>query len=260
MRPSPLLAALLLAWSATGSHAGWREEAIRVSPQPFPPPVSTEAEYILGWNDLEAARMRLGIAPGPSGTLQMHGQGGTTGWVRRLWQLDARYASTIEAATLRPRDSWSVERYRHRTVWMISAFGPDKVWGRRATDPPGASPPRWRSWEVPVPQDFASAFLLARSQPLREGEVIPLVVFPGEAPYLVTVTVLRREPLTLGAQSVPAIRASFTIEAIQRDGSLQPHRKFRHGTLWISDDPRRLPLRAEVGVFIGSVFAEIAKP
>jgi hypothetical protein len=40
---------------------------------------------------------------------------------------------------------------------------------------------------------------------------------------------------------------------------LAPHKKFRSGRVWISDDARRLPLRAEVDVFIGSVFAELAK-
>ena len=40
--------------------------------------------------------------------------------------------------------------------------------------------------------------------------------------------------------------------------ALEPHRKFRSGTLWLSNDPDRILLRAEVQVFVGYVFAELA--
>ena len=36
------------------------------------------------------------------------------------------------------------------------------------------------------------------------------------------------------------------------------HHKFRSGTLWLSNDPDRILLRAEVQVFVGYVFAELA--
>jgi hypothetical protein len=42
-------------------------------------------------------------------------------------------------------------------------------------------------------------------------------------------------------------------------GRLAPHKKFRSGRVWISDDSRRIPLKAEVDVFIGSVFAKLVK-
>jgi hypothetical protein len=38
----------------------------------------------------------------------------------------------------------------------------------------------------------------------------------------------------------------------------KPHHKFRSGTLWLSNDPNRILLRAEVQVFVGYVFAELA--
>jgi hypothetical protein len=36
-----------------------------------------------------------------------------------------------------------------------------------------------------------------------------------------------------------------------------PHGKFRSGSVWISDDADRIPLRAEVDIFIGYVFGEL---
>ena len=49
------------------------------------------------------------------------------------------------------------------------------------------------------------------------------------------------------------------IDWIGKDYSLQPHKKFQRGTVWVSDDEVRLPLRVEVKVFIGHVFAELAE-
>ena len=38
---------------------------------------------------------------------------------------------------------------------------------------------------------------------------------------------------------------------------LEPHRKFRRATAWVSDDNDRLPLRIEAQIFVGTVFAEL---
>ena len=65
------------------------------------------------------------------------------------------------------------------------------------------------------------------------------------------------------AGSVPALRFSIRIDSIELWGAgrgrLAPHKKFHSGRIWISDDGRRIPLRAEVDIFIGSVFAELVK-
>jgi hypothetical protein len=44
----------------------------------------------------------------------------------------------------------------------------------------------------------------------------------------------------------------------KKGNALEPHRKFRSGTLWLSNDPDRILLRAEVQVFVGYVFAELS--
>jgi hypothetical protein len=38
---------------------------------------------------------------------------------------------------------------------------------------------------------------------------------------------------------------------------LEPHRKFRHATIWVSDDRDRILLRIEAQIFVGTVFAEL---
>jgi len=56
-----------------------------------------------------------------------------------------------------------------------------------------------------------------------------------------------------------AIRVALEIDRISKDYSLSPHKKFQTGTIWVSDDDLRLPLRIEVKVFVGSVFAELVE-
>jgi hypothetical protein len=38
---------------------------------------------------------------------------------------------------------------------------------------------------------------------------------------------------------------------------LEPHKKFRGATIWVSDDAERLILRIDAQIFVGTVFAEL---
>jgi Protein of unknown function (DUF3108) len=47
------------------------------------------------------------------------------------------------------------------------------------------------------------------------------------------------------------------LKKLGKNLELEPHRKFRRATVWISDDSDRIILRIEAQVFIGTVFAEL---
>jgi hypothetical protein len=47
------------------------------------------------------------------------------------------------------------------------------------------------------------------------------------------------------------------LSRVGKNLELQPHRKFRRASIWVSDDSDRLLLRAEAQIFVGSVFAEL---
>jgi hypothetical protein len=96
-----------------------------------------------------------------------------------------------------------------------------------------------------------------RSQPLQAQSVYRLVVYPATNAYLATATVLGREKLSVRAGSYNAIKIDLQLQRIGKNLDLQPHRKFRRATIWVSDDPDRVVLRIEAQVFIGTVFAEL---
>ncbi len=76
------------------------------------------------------------------------------------------------------------------------------------------------------------------------------------------VTVEKRENIRCMGRSCPALRLSLDVRKLEVKSS-RPTRavdysKFRSGTVWVSDDALRLPLRAEVHIFVGFVYGELA--
>jgi hypothetical protein len=102
-----------------------------------------------------------------------------------------------------------------------------------------------------------SALLFIRSQPLVDGSVQRIVVYPATNAYLATITVVGHEKVTVGAGTYPAIKLDLQLKKIGKKGELEPHRKFRRASVWLSDDADRLLLRIEAGVFVGTVFVDL---
>ena len=248
---------VLVALCATAA-AGWEKEARSLRGGDFPPPPEkVTARYVFGWSGIEAAEaeVRLQHEGGDRWTAEV--RGGTRGGARALWKLDAEYDAVVSGADWRSVSAKLTESYRHFRAEEKMEFRPGGVRSLRSTTKPGATPGDWTNFYVPGLRDMAGALLLARSQPLRQGDVIQLAVFPGEWMYLVRAKVEGREKLTWHGEERPVIRVSLEIDYINKDYSLRPHRKFQRGTVWVSDDQTRLPLRVEVKVFIGHIFAEL---
>ena len=255
-----LLPAALLLSVAAWVRADWRAQAVGLEPGAFPPPPErVQARYVFGWSGIEAASADVRLERGPSGIWNASVRGGTTGAARRLWKLDAEFDSEVAERGWRSVYCTLTEKYQRYRVTETSEFRPGGVRSRRVSTKEGSSPGNWLNFYVPGLRDMAGALLLARSQPLKDGDVLNLAVFPGEWMYLVRVKVLGRGELRWQGEKRKVIRCAMEIDWIGKDYSLQPHKKFHRGTVWVSDDELRLPLRVEVKVFIGHVFAELAE-
>lgn len=253
-----LVIAVLFTASAR-ALADWRTAAAALGPGQFPrPPEKLAAQYVFGWSGIEAAAADVRLERGEDNVWDVSVRGGTTGAARKLWKLDAEYEAKVSGAGWRSIHSTLTEKYRRYRVTETSEFRSGGVRSRRESTKEGASPPKWLNFYVPGLRDMAGALLLARSQPLADGDVLSLAVFPGEWMYLVRVNVLGRDTLRWQGEERKVIRCSMEIDWIDKDYSLKPHKKFHRGTVWVSDDELRLPLRVEVKVFIGHVFAELS--
>ena len=222
----------------------------------FPEMRPLRASYRFGWSGLTAATGDVHFTKPSENKFQLDGTGRTIGFVRALWKLDVSYQAIASAETLRPIETQQIESYRSKKIVTHLTFTNNGV-TRARTEGKGAAESKTRQFNFPNLFDLFSAMLYLRSQPLKERTIYRVVAYPATNAYLATVTVIGREKISVHAGSYSAIKLDLRLKRIGKQRQLEPHRKFRGATLWVSDDPERLLLRIEAQVFVGTVFAEL---
>jgi hypothetical protein len=252
-----LIPALALLSASTVSGAKWEATVTASSPPTFPAPRPMHAKYGFGWSGFPGATADVRFTKPSGDRFQLDGAVHTIGLVRALWKFDANHTSIVDAGTLHPVEVKQIENVRSKKTVTTLSFEPNGVTSRE-TETPGKTPgPKIRHFDSPHLFDLLSALLYLRSQPLQERSVQRVVVYPATSAYLTTVTVQGRERLTVPAGTYNAIKLDLQLSKIGKNRELEPHRKFRRATVWMSDDPDRLLLKIEAQIFVGSVFAEL---
>jgi len=241
-------------------YADWDASLTPVASVPFAPIDPFEATYRFGWQGVSAGGARVRVSDSThSSRRRIVASGGPNEWVRRLWNYHANYQGEAEINGQVPSWFHMYESIAKQMMVSDAFFTPGAVFAchRFTTE----SKP-WLYTPLPGIRDLFAAMLFIRSQPLHTKDHLRLTTFPDRNPYLVDLTVAGRETIKVMGREVKAIRFDLRIQTIEtmgpNIGRLTPHRKFRSGRVWMSDDNRRLPLKAEVDVFIGSVFAELS--
>ena len=249
---------IFTAESLSFAAESWRGRLAPVVPGPFPLIRSFHGEFRFGWSNIEAAGAVANFS-NDGGQIRVEVSGGTTGLARTLWEMDATHKAWIRADGLQPVYFEQLEKYAKKTVEMQAVFKPDVLWYWRRVSPDPTNAAKWKRLKIEPVRDIISAMLFIRSQPLRDGDAIGVIAFPGDAPYLVETKVAGRTTIDVGGQMRPAIKLEFALKKIEvkKGGRLTEHKKFRNGTVWLSDDPDRIPLRAEVNIFVGFVYGEL---
>jgi hypothetical protein len=252
-----LIAALVLLSASAVPGAKWEATVTASSPPTFPPPRPMHARYGFGWSGFPGATADVRFTKSSGDRFQLDGNVHTIGLVRTLWKFDATLTSIVDAGTLHPLETKQVENVRSKKTVTTLSFEANGVTSREI-ETPGKNPgPKVRRFESPHLFDLLSALLYLRSQPLQERAVQRLVVYPQTSAYLATVTVQGRERLTVPAGTYNAIKLDLQLSKIGKNRELEPHRKFRRASVWMSDDADRLLLKIEAQIFVGSVFAEL---
>lgn len=249
-----LFLAPALAFSAPGD---WQRKLSSDKPGPFPLPHALRANYSLGWFTFKGGEANAVFSKPRGNLVQLEVRGGTTGWVRGLWKLDASHKAIAHASTLRPIQVKQIEAYSGKTITTRLAFNERGVTSLRVPRPPEAIPPKEQKFLFPDLFDMQTALLWVRSQRLVPGESYSLVVFPATTPYLATVRVIGREKIRVKAGRFSALKFELKLQKVTPELGLEPHKKFKRGVAWISDDADRIVLRAEAEIFVGSVWAEL---
>lgn len=252
-----LLGAGFLHLTVLGAGAPDWEKTVTTLPRgSFPNPRPLVATYNFGWNEVVAATAEIRFDKSGD-QLQLQGTGGTVGMVRALWKFDTHHRALADATTLHPISMHEVDELRSKTVTTDITFKGDSL-ERVRTDTKANNIPKPKTFSFAGGVfDMHSALLYLRSQSLHEGDVYRVLVYPATSPYLVTLTVAAREPITIAAGSYPAIKLDVQLKKVGKKNELEPHKKFRRASVWISDDPDRLLLRIEASIFVGKVFTEL---
>ncbi|MFL6583061.1 MAG: DUF3108 domain-containing protein [Chthoniobacterales bacterium] len=231
----------------------WQSSLTPATPGSFPPLRPLRATYRFGWSGFTAATADMHLARSGNNSV-LEAKARTVDMARPLWPFDAEHMATADTSTLRPIEVKQTESERSKRVTTTLAFDAHGVTAKRGEV---SGPLKARRFDRANFFDLQTSLLFTRSQPLTNGSATRFIIFPGKDPYLVILTVLGRERVTIPAGTYNAIKLDLKLNKIGKNNELKPHKKFRKATVWLSDDGDRIPLRAEAEVFIGSVFAEL---
>ncbi|HZR06873.1 MAG TPA: DUF3108 domain-containing protein [Candidatus Udaeobacter sp.] len=245
-----------LALCSSSLAENWEATVSKDPPGNFPELRPLRASYRFGWSGFTAATGDVHFTRPSEDKFQLDGTGRTIGLVRALWKLDVNYQAVASAGTLRPIKTKQIESYRSKKIVTHLTFTNNGV-TRLRTEGKGAAEPKIRHFNFPNLFDLFSAMLYLRSQPLKDRSVYRVVAYPATNAYLAIVTVIGREKISVHAGNYSAIKLDLQLKRIGKQRQLEQHRKFRRGTIWVSDDAERLLLRIEAQVFVGTVFAEL---
>ena len=248
---------LLVLCAGTALGANWESSLTTASPRTFPALRPLQAKYRFGWSGFTGGSGEVRVSKASGGRLQVDAKLQTIGLVRTLFKYDATQTSTADAGTLRPLEVRMIENDRSKKIVTVCNYDSTGVTSRELETPGKNAAPTVRRFDAPNLFDMQTGLFYLRSQPLEERNVQRIVVYPGNQPYLATITVLGRERLTVPAGTYNAIKLDLQLSKIGKDRELKPYKKFRRATAWIADDADRVLLRIEAQVFVGTVFGEL---
>jgi hypothetical protein len=247
---------LLACWTASLA-ADWRATLSKEPAGNFPELRPLRAFYRFGWSGVTAATGEIHFTKPSNNRFELEGTGRTTGFVRALWKLDVMQHAIANSQTLAPIETRQTESYRSKKIATHLTFTNSGVTRARTEGEGAAAKTTTRDFTFPNLFDLHSAALYLRSQPLKQGNVYRLAVFPATNAYLANIKVTGRDKISVRAGTYNSIKLDLQLKRIGKHLELEPHKKFRRATIWVSDDAERLILRIEAQIFVGTVFAEL---
>jgi len=248
---------ILLASSTGLLGSDWQATLSKEPIGNFPELRPLRASYRFGWSGLTAATGEIHFTRTSNDRFQLEGTGRTIGFVRALWKLDVSQRAVANSQTLAPIETQQTESYRSKKIVTHLTFTNSGVTRARTESEGATAKTTTRDFTLPNLFDLHSAALYLRSQPLKQGSVYRLAVYPATNAYLGIIKVTGREKISVHAGTYNAIKLDLQLKRIGKHLELEPHKKFRRATIWVSDDPERLILRIEAQIFVGTVFVEL---
>ena len=181
------------------------------------------------------------------------------GWFRKLFGIDFHYnsESVVEPTTLRILTNTTRDEQGKRLRTSEAVFDRTHnllTWTQRNPHDPQAAPRVVTTPLQNASHDLISAIYFLRTQPLEPGRTFELDISDAGAVYRIPVKVGARKRMKSVVGRVQAVRVDIGIfgadRLVDRKGEM---------TLWITDDARRLPIRASLTTDIGTLDITLKK-
>lgn len=232
-------------------------ERVRHKLRPLPFENGENASYQATWNGIPVATADVRASPlwvDGKRAFQIDVKAKTKKVLNLLWKMRDSIQSVFEAGTFQPKRfsfhqlensrSTDTQALYNRTEkkWTVSRLRGEKI----------------SRFEIDSDNTFdpITATYLVRSLDFKVGDQLRFYVFGGKNHYLVTLDVGGRETVTTKAGTFDTYRITPRAQNLNQSGYAD---KMRQATIWISADARRLPVRLQSQVFVGSVYLELIK-
>jgi len=226
------------------------------SPGPVPFHSGEQLVYQASWIGIPAAGGKVALHPDGDDPARLSAEIwiSTNRLIDKFYKMRDYLREDFIAASLAPAamNIRQNEGRRHDT-FNVTFDHRDHVVTLVKHGPRGVQTRRFLSYH---PSGPVSGSLMALSQPLKPGDVLSFDAFSGTTRYIFRLRVVRRERIGTPLGEFDTFRIEPSV-AYLSDGKIND--EVHDTTLWVSADARRLPLRIESAVFIGSVRIDLVK-
>ena len=277
-----LLGALAAASAATGANARADVEAradgaaARATPLPFEPAEELlyEGEFSkLLLRGIQIAEFRFTAARTPAPrtptgdhddapvtNLVFKGDANAKGWFRKLFGIDFHFQmeSVVEPQTFRVLRTTKVDEQGKRVRQSEAVFDRAQnllTWTERNPNDPAAEPRVVKRPLEGAAHDFLSAIYFLRTRPLAAGQTFDIVLSDSGEVFHIPVRVGERRRMKTVLGKVQTLRVDVELFG---NGRLVPGRD-GNMTLWLTDDARRIPVKAHLDADVGTLDIKLKK-
>jgi hypothetical protein len=238
----------------------WMKNVTRLPPGNHADLRAVALEYTLDWNHrVNAGRFEISIMKSETNDGRFVGdaEGRSTGFARLLYPYDFRAKSIVDQSSLRPLTFQLVERERSGENSYDIIFERRRQIFTTTSKKKEETISNTGRFRFDFGQDALSSAFYLRSQALKDGDKISMVVTPFNRPYLANFVVLGRESHSVKGKTYQAIKLDAQIGKVNPDLSIKNYDKVKTTTLWFSDDEYRIPLELQSQLTFGYVSARL---
>ena len=256
-----VLAPAMKGEAQTSGPPEWMSEVTRLPPGDHANLRPVKLGYTLAWyNKVNAGEFEVSIVRNEGGQSRFIGdaKGKSTGFARLLWPYDFRARSIVDENSLRPITFQLAEKERNESSNYDIIFE-DKRQVFTTTSKKDDEKARTATtrFTFDFGQDVLSSAFYLRSQELKQGEEVTMLVTPFNRPYIAKLVVTGREERKIKGRSYKTIRLDATIGKVNEDLTLKQYDKVKTTTLWVSNDEYRIPLELQSQISVGFVSARL---